>query len=202
MEKEEQRIIDMIVEDIQQQSNLVLKALDDEIFSMHTEQLNFFKEGLKKETDVFLEKELSDLRSYAATKASQEKFNAKRKLLELRADLIQQLMDDVMKNVKAFIDSDGYVEYIRRSLRNVPISKDGYFVVSDKDKEMFIALLKEMNAENEVRTAYIEVGGFYYVDEVQKIEFDCTFAERIEEAKEWFRVHSGFTVAESGDEHE
>ena len=84
MENYEEKILKEIDRDVSSNAGLVQSLVEGETKSLRDDQIAFYKEALKKETDTYLEKELSDLRLYAATKSSRDKMNTKKKLLSLR----------------------------------------------------------------------------------------------------------------------
>ena len=99
MENYEERILRKIQEDVNSNASLVKELVQSETDSLHDDQLSFYKEGLKKETDTYLEKELSELRLYAATKSSRDKMDTKKKLLALRQHLSNALFDEVRNKI-------------------------------------------------------------------------------------------------------
>ena len=53
-------IIENIKRDVEDQANLVINQIGNEISALYNNEIENFKEGLKKEQDTFLEKELND----------------------------------------------------------------------------------------------------------------------------------------------
>ena len=199
MEKDEEKILNKIEEDIDSQSRLVSDAIEQEIATMRADQIDFFKEGLKKETDTYLEKELSDLRVYAAMKASQDKLKSKKALLSLRHQYAQEIEDTAEQKLKDFTASADYRGYLETALKQVTVSKDGYFLVKEADTALMKDILSKQGLNNEVKTRYFAIGGFLYVDEAQHLEYSCDLSERLRDATDWFHGHSGFSIAEGGE---
>ncbi len=197
MEEYEEKLLDAIEKDVRSNADLVEKVVNDETDALRNDQIGFFKEGLEKETTAYLESELKDLRLYAATKSSKDKLEMKKQLLELRAGMVNELFKEVNQKLKEFTSSDKYNTYLEENLANVAVTSDGYFEVREADRQRFAKILKDKGFNNEIRSAYFEIGGFRYIDEVNRIEFNCCLVDRQKEQFEWFRNNSGFKVAES-----
>ena len=56
LEKYEEEILKKIDEDVSSNADLIRTQVETENENLHQDQLSFFKEGLKKETDTYLEK--------------------------------------------------------------------------------------------------------------------------------------------------
>ncbi|MCH4208277.1 MAG: hypothetical protein LKF79_07975 [Solobacterium sp.] len=199
MDNSEEKILNEIKQDMQDQSGLVIDAVNTEIDAMRNDQMNFYKQGLKKETDTYLEKELSDLRVYAAMKASQDKLKSKKALLSLRHQYAQEIEDTAEQKLKDFTASADYRGYLETALKQVEITKDGYFLVKEADTALMKDILSKQGLNNEVKTRYFAIGGFLYVDEAQHLEYSCDLSERLRDATDWFHGHSGFSIAEGGE---
>lgn len=199
MDNSEEKILNEIKQDMQDQSGLVIDAVNTEIDAMRNDLMNFYKQGLKKETDTYLEKELSDLRVYAAMKASQDKLKSKKALLSLRHQYAQEIEDTAEQKLKDFTASADYRGYLETALKQVTVSKDGYFLVKEADTALMKDILSKQGLNNEVKTRYFAIGGFLYVDEAQHLEYSCDLSERLRDATDWFHGHSGFSIAEGGE---
>lgn len=199
MENYEEKILKEIDRDVSSNAELVQSLVEGETKSLRDDQVAFYKEALKKETDTYLEKELSDLRLYAATKSSRDKMNTKKKLLSLRQSLADKLFSDVKNDLVAFVKTDDYKAYIRHHLKQIDVTEKGYFLCRLEDKALLESLLKEFGYHNEIHPEYLEIGGFLYRDRAFQIEYSCSLDERLADQIEWFRNHSGFKVTESGE---
>ena len=196
MEEYEEKLLEAIDEDVRSNADLIEKQVNDETNALREDQIGFYKEGLRKETETYLEGELQDLTVSASTKSSRERLETKKKLLELRQDLVNQLFDEVEEELKKFVKSDRYKEYLKKNLETVRVSEDGYFEVRKDDVDLMKSLLKEKGYGNEVKTAYFPIGGFRYVDEKARVEVSCLLDEKRKEQAEWFRDHSQFKIQE------
>lgn len=196
MEEYEEKLLEAIDEDVRSNADLVEKQVNDETNAMREDQIGFYKEGLRKETETYLEGELQDLSVAAATKSSRERLDTKKKLLELRQSLVNQLFDEVKEELKKFVKSDAYQDYLEKNLDKIDVSKDGYFEVRENDVPLMKNLLKKKGYANEVKSGYFAIGGFRYVDEKAGVEESCLLDEKRKEQAEWFRDHSQFKIQE------
>ena len=145
------------------------------------------------------EKELAEQRFFAATKTSTDKMNTKKKLLALRQSLSDELFNDVRSDLKKFTKSAEYETWLRDRLREVPLSRTGYFLAREEDMDLLKKLLAEIHCDLEVKKGYPEIGGFVYADVENSVEYSCTLGEKLKEAGEWFRNHAEFYITESGE---
>lgn len=199
VENYEEKILKEIDRDVSSNAELVQSIVEGETAAQREDQLSFYRSSLKKETDTYLEKELSDLRLYAATKSSRDKMNTKKKLLSLRQTLADQLFADVRNDLKKFTETDGYRDYLSKNLKKCTVTNKGYFLCRPQDEKLLRTLLDEAGYHNEIHPEYLEIGGFLYRDRSFEIEFSCSLDDRLAEQIEWFRNHSGFKVTESGE---
>lgn len=199
MEDNQEKLLEEIAADVRSNAELVENMVNQENDNLRNDQVNFYKEGILKETSAYLEGELKDVRLFAATKSSQDKLDTKKKLLELRANFVNELFNNVTEELKKFVKSDEYKNYLLDNLRKIDVKDSGYFVVRENDIDLLNELLKENAITNKVEKGYFAIGGFKYVDEENHYEYSCTLDEKREEAFEWFRNNSGFKVVESED---
>lgn len=197
METNEEKILKAIEKDIEEQSLMVIAVVNSEIETMHERQINIYLSGLRNETETYLERELSEMKLFATTRASQDRLKKRRDLLSMRTEMTTSLLDDVRNSLDEFVKSPKYEVFMDHQLDQVTI-RNGYFEVRKEDLDMMKEILKKRNLTNEVRVKYFEIGGFTYVDLEEKEEFSCDLTDRLNEARVYFRGHSGFTLVEEG----
>ena len=95
---------------------------------------------------------------------------------------------------------DSITDNILSNLKKVDLHEEGYFLVRENDMELMKQLLNQLGMKQEIRKGYFSIGGFKFVDEVNRFEYSCTLGEKRDEQFAWFRNHSGFKVVESEDE--
>jgi vacuolar-type H+-ATPase subunit E/Vma4 len=200
MEDYEGKLLEEIAADVRSNAELVEKMVNQENDALRNDQVRFYKEGLLKETSTYLEGELKEARLYAATKSSHDKLDTKKKLLELRGNFVNELMNEVTDELKKFVKSDEYKDYLLKNLKKIETKDNGYFVVRENDMDLMKELCKQLNMNQEIRKGYFAIGGFRFVDEENRYEYSCTLEEKRAEQFAWFRNNSGFKVVESEDE--
>ena len=85
MKELQEKLIRAIDEDVRSNADLVEDMLNHEKDLLLNDQINFFREGLEKDKAAYLEGELKEIRTYAATRSSRDRLDVKKKLIELRA---------------------------------------------------------------------------------------------------------------------
>lgn len=191
----EKEVLQLIEEDIQEQENLVIDQINNEIVTMEEDQIGFFKQGLKKEIETYKEKELNELKLFAATQASQNKLKTKRDLLHLRQDLVNELFATVKSKLVLFVESTDYVIYLEKKLNEINIeNNEGYFEVNEKDVVRFKELLKKHNYSCDVQPSLIQIGGFKYINSGSGYEVDYSLDTSLKNQIQWFQNNSGFTI--------
>jgi vacuolar-type H+-ATPase subunit E/Vma4 len=198
MEEYEEKLLKKIDEDICSNADLVEKRVEAETAHLHDKQVALFKQSLDKEIGSYLDSELKDLQNLAASKSSRDRLATKKKLLELREQLVTELFDDVKKDLQKFTEGDGYADYLRKNLAMTDLSGNGYFDVRKEDTVLMKKMLAEIHQDGkEIRNAYLPIGGYKYVDEENKMEYSCLLDEKRQNEFQWFRDNSGFEITES-----
>ena len=188
----ENEILDGIVKDVDEQVELVVNQIDYEIKQMHEEQLSIFKEGLKKEQESYLDKELDDLQMLTVTKSSKAKLKTKRDLLSLREELVNELFKDLAAKLQAYCKTAEYKTMIEKTLGKLKADQ-GELVVDENDKVLYESFIKE-HKDVVLKVVKYRFGGFKYVDTKDNVEYDYTLDTRFDEQTEWFKDHSGLTI--------
>ncbi len=190
---EKVELLHIIEEDMKEQSELVIEQINYEIKAMEQRQLHFFEDGLKKEVESYKERELNDLNRLAATKSSQNKLEIKRDLLQLRQKLVEDLFKEVESKLVAFVESEDYCSYLKKKIEEIQ-SEGGIFQVRKKDITLMSELVAEKQLKCQVEEGEINLGGFRYIQQKERIEIDSTLDTSYEEQKVWFRSHSHLMV--------
>lgn len=185
----ENEVIKNIKDDITDQAELVIGQIEYEISRLHDDEVAHFKEGLKKEQDTYLEKELNDLEVFSVTEASRQKMDTKRKLLSLRESLVEELFKSVEDKLIAFTKTEDYKDYIKEKLALVPFD-GGVIYCDEKDVDLIRANVKDVK----IKKRYFKIGGFTYISKSQDSEYDYSLDTSFKTQTEWFISHSGFTI--------
>lgn len=191
----ENEALQIIEKDIQEQVDLVIDQINYEIKNMEEDQISFFKEGLKKEVETYKEKELNDLRLFAATQASQNKLKTKRDLLQLRQQYVDKLFDEVKAKLEAFVSSKDYKNFLEKKVNSLNETHEtGLFEVRAQDVALMKEILQAKGINCKVQETFIQLGGFRYVDLEHGFEIDNTLDFSLRNELTWFQNNSGFTI--------
>lgn len=196
MEENEMKILEAIKADVRANAELVEQRVTAETKAMQDDQIRFFKKGLAKENETYLEGELQDLRLYAAMKSSRDRLETRKQLLEMRRRLTEELFQQVKEDLRAFVKSEAYIRYLRDHLQKITIGADGIFLVREEDIRLMQSLLEESGYDNTIEKACFPLGGFRYFDQHARMEYSCLLTDRFTEAQEWFYENSEFCLSE------
>lgn len=188
----ENEILNGIVKDVEEQVGLVIDQINYEIAQMHDEQITLFKEGLQKEQETYLDKELDDLKMLAVTKSSKAKLKTKRDLLALREEMVEALFTDLKLKLDDFVNSDDYAKMIAKNLEELEVD-GGTLVIREEDKHLYEKFLKN-HQDVKCEVSRFKFGGFRYVTEKRDAEYDFSLDSRYDEQISWFKDNSGFTL--------
>ena len=190
----ERNAFELIVEDMNEQKTLIENRICDEVEYSHDDKIRFFKAGLSKEVESYFEKELNELRLFAANETSQFKLSEKRKLLSRRHTLVESMFKEIEEEIKSFINSSEYKKFITKKIDTLnDISKGAIFIVRDEDEELISEIMKSKGLNNKVEVDYLPLGGFIINDLEKGRNFDFALDSKLKEQKKWFQNYSGFT---------
>ena len=143
MKELQEKLIRAIDEDVRSNADLVEEMLNHEKDLLLNDQINFFREGLEKDKAAYLEGELKEIRTYAATRSSRDRLDVKKKLIELRAHYTGELFNLVRKQVLDFSKSDTYLTYMQQGLGGLQVRPSGIFEVREEDVSTMEKMLKK-----------------------------------------------------------
>lgn len=202
MDKYEESILTAIKEDMRNQSQKALESVHQEVQQLEAEQISHYEESVQKEISDFWESELEELELQATIQASRDQMATKKKLFALRQSLTAELLEDVKEKLRALKvkgDDPTYRQFLQDELRNAK-PQDGDQLEADPAD---FPLLKELLGVSCPLLTFKEgsfpLGGFRLIHPETSVEYDCNLVNRLEQARDWFRSHSGFSVLEEGD---
>lgn len=194
MEKETS--IGSLVDEIELQIDEKIQALKQDFELQREVLINGFKQEALQETSVYLEQELSDLRSNVLQSESQAKWKVKKDLFVRRNELVDQLFEEVAKQLKAYSQTKAYDAWCLSKLEELLLDcgdqNSCVLTVKPVDKPMFERICKSRTTHIEIQQdENIFIGGFVLTKPTQKLEYDLTLDYKLRIQKEWFFTHSG-----------
>lgn len=177
---------------------------------LQTAQLKAEVEELKKqEIELATDNELSKKFNYIQKKASEirqrymhdvAKFSldSKRRILEKRNEMVDEVFSSVKERLVSFTDSNEYETYLSNKLTefNKAHSLTGKILyVSRKDFELASKIKENLKFDCEVsKSASISIGGFAVKSEKDSTYFDETLDQKLDEQKTYFIENSGLAI--------
>ncbi len=186
-------LLHVLKKDMEEQSELIINQINYEIHAMEEKQIQIYEEGLKKEVESFKERELNDLKKLAATLSSQSKLKIQRELLQYREKLVEDLFVEAKKRINKFVTGNEYREFLKKQLSDIKV-QNGIFYVRLEDIEIMRDVLSEAKFNAEVQSENIQLGGFRYVQQEERLEIDSTLDQKLENQRRWFESQSGLIV--------
>ncbi len=170
-----------LIRQLEQEKEQRLAQKEKDLSRWKTKTIAAGTEKLKRDTTLSVSKHRADL---------------KKTLYDSRNKITESVFLEVEKNVRAFIDTPEYEEYLRQMLEGeTEIFACGETICTARaeDLEQLKSLLAGKNVVFAESTTDI-LGGFILKNTTAKLYADCTLLARIEEQKQWFYENSGMIV--------
>lgn len=188
--------IGSLVDEIELQIDDKIQALKQDFELQREILVNGFKQEAAQETSVFLEQELSDLKSNVLQSESQAKWKVKKDLFVRRNELVDHLFEEAAKQLKAYSQTKTYDAWCKTKLEELlqgTQAQDGIVLtVKPVDRPLFDRLCKTQYDWVKVQEdENIFIGGFILSNTSRHTELDLTLDYKLCVQKEWFFSHSG-----------
>ena len=113
---ENKQLEENLVKAIQSQSQERLNQLQVDYDSRRQEIIEGFRHEAQEESNVFIEQALADLKNNLIQNESQSKWKIKKDLFIKRAELVDQLFEDIRQDLIAFTQGTDYKAFIKENL--------------------------------------------------------------------------------------
>ena len=185
-----------LIEEIDQQIDDKIKVLQADYDLQRSLIVERFRHETLEETKVYLEQELSELKTAIHQGETQAKWKVKKDQFMRRNELVDQLFEEVAQKLKSYSQTKAYdvwvSEKLDTALNTYPTSTDFKLIVRPVDQPFFERLVKTKAPHFELETdETIFIGGFILVNPSDQTELDVTLDYRLCTQKEWFYSHSG-----------
>lgn len=178
------------------------QAMLDEIEKSRTEKLEAVKDRALQDAYDLIQEQSGDINVQAVSSLSQKEMELRHRLVSKRDELAERVFQDAREQLKAFAAGDAYIPYLKNMLGKAAAS--GLFG-DVKEETLLRVSLRDMEHQSVIREAFglpcriaaddaIRLGGFIAENTGKGLALDETLDRRLEEQKQWFSRHSGFTV--------
>jgi vacuolar-type H+-ATPase subunit E/Vma4 len=188
---EKKQLEENLVQAIQSQSQQRLNHLQEDYESRRQEIIQGFRQEAQEESNVFIEQALADLKNSLIQNESQSKWKIKKDLFIKRAELVDQLFQDIRQDLIVFTQGTEYKTFIKTELtKAIAENPMGNTVILVKATD--VALVKSLVSDKIEVTAveHIHIGGFILKEGLGRLEIDETLDYALRAQREWFSSHS------------
>ena len=151
-----------------------------------------YEEILINEVNLYKEKELAELKSINSQLNAKASMELRKELFAYRSEKVKQLFSDVKKELIDFTNSNKYENFISDKWQEIALSiTDGSIRVRAVDEKLLHKIAPKMEV---IVDDKIEIGGFIYVSEDGKKEYDVTLDQALKDQRSWFEESSRLTL--------
>lgn len=175
-----------------------VKQIDSQTKLLKSQGLTEMKKDVRRRYDIYIERELSKIKSDFNRQLSVCFEQSKKELADLRSELTDKVFGNVLKEIESFAKTEDYFNLLLSSIRALKEQLGGgeikYFL-SERDTALKEKLEKaigeklDISADND-----ITVGGVKALDTATSTIADDTLDIRLAAEKEWFLENSGLKV--------
>ncbi len=191
---ENELVVQRLISDIEAQTEESLRSLRWESETQREAIITAIRKKAQEEAALYKEQELVELRSNLIQNESQAKWKVKHDLLKRRAELVDELFEEVRQDLLIFVKSQDYDTLHRDILSKLSQRDDignASLLVNENEIKRFEAILLTLKLEFPVLTnEQIHIGGFILVSENKRLEIDHTLDAQLQSQREWFFNHS------------
>lgn len=152
------------------------------------------KDEAKRNADMLMEQELSEMRSDSAIALSRVSGNNHRLLIAQREKYANAVFEEAAKKIKSFVDGDEYPAYLINKIKKC--NQQHHY-----DHAVLYVRLDDMKLKDDITSAYeslddvlgdktIQLGGFRLECREAGIVIDETLDQALAAQKEWFYDNS------------
>lgn len=166
--------------------------------TQRTQKLEDAKIKMTKEAEARIVKAQAKLEIEKRLTLSTRETEMHQSLIQNRTRLMNEVFDAVVENIRAYVKTPAYTDFLRRELHGAadsfrPAGTVCTFLKGDKD------LLAELCEKENLSVTFQEstedfLGGFRLENEDLKLGLDCTLLSRLTEQKQVFYETSGLII--------
>lgn len=184
----------------------VFSEADEKIDAMKTEADEYEKTELDKAKQLeydkiftYMQEKVHDLQWENRREVTKKNLEAKRKTLEFRNSLVNNVFEECENKLKEFVLSDKYEDYLIKKIKDATEKfncNDSVVSVSKQDMKFEKQILSIEKIKSVVEDRSNLLGGFKLINNETGLLLDETIASQLEKQRTYFYKNSGLTVAE------
>lgn len=170
-----------------------------EVEQHRKEELSKIENRVLQESYREIQSEVTQLKLEGVRNSSQQVAQFRKKLLDRRTQYAQQLFDQVRERLAAFSAGPDYPAWLLKKARKMAErygDQGGVLKLRPADEKYIADLQREVGQHYQYQTEpSIQLGGLLLDNPEKRYLVDETLDQALEEQKEWFYKHSGFSVS-------
>lgn len=184
-------------DEISSTANKEQQAILDEVKKLEEQADVQMKEEAKKDAQLQMNQELSEISSNAATEISEIHSERTKKLIGKRDEYVSVIFKEAKDKLVAFTSSNEYKDFmIEKTKKAALLGLDNVVLyVRNQDKELAKELEKVYGKTMTIEvTNDITIGGFIIENKAEKLVINESLDTALESQKDWFYKNSGLII--------
>ena len=150
-----------------------------------------YEELLINEVNLYKEKELAELRGLNSQLNAKATLELRKELFAYRNEKVDGLFNEVEIKLHDFVKSNKYVEFIKIKWQEFSTNTSGTIKVRAVDETLMKKIAPEMSV---IVDDGIRIGGFIYISDDGKKEYNITLDQAVIDQRGWFEDSSCLTL--------
>ncbi len=188
------KFVQAITQYAQEQRDKIHREVED----FKSERLQNAEQEVLRDSYQLIQKERVELRNQMSREMSRRDLEARKELLAMRRDMMEQVFADAEAALAAYVGTPAYAESLKTSLAglvDVLPAEGTVFEIARRDEALLDSLRPLCPAGASFALADdIRLGGLRGINAGAGLVADDTLDTRLDSQREWFTTHSGLTV--------
>ncbi len=190
--------ISKFVQAITQYAQEQRDKIHQEVENFKSERLQNAEQEVLRDSYHLIQKERAELRNRMSREMSRRDLEARKALLAMRRDKMEQVFSDAKAALSAYAGTPAYAERLKSSfaalIKALP-AEGTVFEISRRDEPLLESLQSLCPPGCSVElTDDIQLGGMRASNAAAGLLADDTLDARLDGQREWFTDHSGLTI--------
>lgn len=174
-----------------------IARMNQNISNYEQRELNNAKQKQLEEIFIYMQNRVRHVKSEFNYKLSKKSLDFKKKILSLRNDLIDQVIQQSEKEILDFVNSDKYKDYLLNKVKQVFNEfnfNDTEIRVRHEDLKLKKDLLMFKSVSSVLADEQNKLGGFIIIDKQSNIIIDKTISTILNSQRQHFLKTSGLII--------
>ena len=188
--------LDIFLKSITDYADTQCKKLEKTAETQMQKEIISYKKQATEISRANTNREISKIQSDAANKAADYEAEKRLSLMKIRNELSNNVFSEVSKKLEAFVLSEKYPEFLKKSAENLKevIGEEIVFYVREDDMKYADILQKTAKNAEVKESATIHFGGIFATDKNETLRADDTLDSRLKLEEKAFFENADFKV--------